>query len=119
MKLFATTLCAASLLAAVAFAEGKQDFDLVNATGYDIKEVYVAPASSTDWENDVMGSDILENQHLVHVSFSPKTQSCKWDMKVTYTDGDTAEWYGVNLCSISKVTLKWDKGAQTTTAFTE
>ncbi|MCA1908037.1 MAG: hypothetical protein LDL39_06725 [Magnetospirillum sp.] len=29
-------------------AAGKQDFDLVNKTGYPIEEVYVAPSSSDD-----------------------------------------------------------------------
>ena len=46
------TLVAAAALFAVsatpAFAEGKQDFDLVNKTGYEIKEVYIGPSTSQE-----------------------------------------------------------------------
>jgi hypothetical protein len=41
-------------LAPSAVAQGKQDFSLVNQTGYDISEVYVSPANSSDWEEDVL-----------------------------------------------------------------
>ena len=35
-------------------AEARQDFELVNKTGYDISHVYVSPTKSDDWEEDVL-----------------------------------------------------------------
>ena len=53
------------------------------------------------------------------LSFNAPDSVCKWDMKVKYNDGDTAEWSNLNLCSIDKVTLFWDRKNQTTRAVTE
>lgn len=89
---------------------GKQDFDLVNATGYTIAEVYVAPSSSDEWEEDVMGRDILEDGETVAISFAPKEKTCQYDIKVVWDDGDEAFWKGFNLCTVSEVTLHWDNG---------
>ena len=57
------TLVAATALMAVmaspALAESKQDFDLVNRTGYTIDKVFVSPSNSKDWDDDVLGRDVL------------------------------------------------------------
>ena len=51
--------------------------------------------------------------------FSAPDGVCDWDLKVKYDDGDEATWKGLNLCSISKVTLYWDKKKEVTRAVTE
>lgn len=113
----ATTLLAATYsLPALA---GEQDFKLVNKTGYQIDEVYVSRASSSSWGRDMMGRDALGDNESVNLSFNAPANVCKWDMRVKYNDGDTAEWSNLNLCSIDKVTLYWDKKNQVTRAVTE
>ncbi len=111
-----TLLTAMSVLPALA---GDQDFKLVNKTGYQIDEVYVGASSSSNWGKDIMGEGSLEANKSVEISFSAPASVCKWDMRVKYNDGDTAEWTGLNLCSISTVTLFWDKSKGTTRAVTE
>lgn len=111
-----TMLFAASAVPALA---GEQDFKLVNKTGYQIDEVYVSRATSKNWGKDMMGKDALGDGESVNLSFNAPDSVCKWDMKVKYNDGDTAEWGGLNLCSIDKVTLYWDRKNQTTRAVTE
>jgi hypothetical protein len=115
-------LLAASLLAAMftmpALA-GEQDFKLVNRTGYQIDEVYVSRSTSKNWGKDMMGSDALADKESVNLTFNAPDSVCNWDMKVKYNDGDTAEWSNLNLCSIDKVTLYWDRKAGTTRAVTE
>lgn len=118
IRIFALVLAIALGTAGSAFA-GKQDFNLLNDTGYPIKHVYVAPSSSDDWEEDVLGRDILNDGESVELTFSRKETTCKWDMKVIYTDGDVSTWSGLNLCSISKVTLKWNKSSGVTRAIVE
>ncbi len=97
-------------VAAPAYSVGIQDFDLVNATGYTIYEVYVAPSSSNEWEEDVMGLDILEHGETVRIRFAPRQKACNYDIKVVWDDGDEAFWKGFNLCTVSEVTLYWDNG---------
>lgn len=112
-------LMAAAVLAVgagSAFAAGKQDFDLVNKTGYPIEEVYVAPSSSDDWQEDVLGQDILENGKKVHIRFNRATKTCKWDLKVVYSDKETAEWEEFDLCETSKIIIKYDRKSGETSA---
>ncbi len=110
------TLAALATLAlgTVARAE-KQDFTLVNKTGYEIEKVYVSPSKSNNWEEDVLGDDNLDDGETFDMHFTGYS-TCKFDIKVVYADGDTATWGDVNLCSISKLTLRWNKSSGETTA---
>ncbi|HEY0837588.1 MAG TPA: hypothetical protein VGE72_26980 [Azospirillum sp.] len=98
---------------------GDQDFKIVNKTGYTFKNIHVSEANNNSWDEDVLGRDVLENGESLDVSFSKGTKTCIWDMKVTYDDGETAVWEDLNLCKISKLTLRWNKNTGVTTASAE
>ena len=103
-------LALAALLATTsALAQGKQDFTLVNRTGYTIEQVYVAPTKSDEWEEDVLGRDVLSDGETVDISFSRKDKTCKWDVRVVYDDGEEAEWYGFDLCEVSKIKIRYNR----------
>lgn len=106
-------------VSSAASAQGKQDFTLVNKTGYTIDQVYVAPSSSNDWEDDVLGRDQLAHGEQIHITFSRSDKSCKWDLKVTWTDNSSSEWHGADLCSISKISLFYDKSSDRAWAETD
>lgn len=99
-----------------AFAEGKQDFDLVNKTGYRIEKVYVSPNNSDDWEEDVLGKGVMDDGEKVHIRFHRSATGCSWDLKVVYDDGEAAIWHGIDLCSVEKITIKWNKSTGVTSA---
>lgn len=114
--MIAATLC----LAPVAAWAGDQDFTLVNKTGYQIDEVYVATPSSKDWGRDIMGDGVLENGAKKHVKFKNATTACQWQLAVKFSDGSDVEWdEAFNLCTVSVITLKYDKKSGTTNALTE
>ena len=99
----------ASFINAPAFAHsGKQDFTLRNQTGVEIHSVFVSPHSSNDWEQDVLGRDTLANGASVKITFDDRDKHVHWDLKVTDKDGNSLEWYDLNLTEISEVTLHWD-----------
>ena len=102
--------------ATAALSQGQQDFTLVNSTGYNIYEVYVAPTKSDDWEDDVMGRDILADGEEVEISFSPKERVCHYDIKVVWDDKSEAEWRQFNLCEVSRITLHYNHKTNETTA---
>jgi phosphoribosyl-AMP cyclohydrolase len=58
---FCALLAAALFVPVAAGAQGKQDFTLHNKTGYTISEVYVSAANTDDWEEDVLGDDVLNS----------------------------------------------------------
>ena len=97
--------------------EAKQDFKLVNKTGYELKALYVAPSKSDDWEEDVLGQDTLGDGQAVNVHFSPKTKTCTFDLKVVYSDDDSsAVWSKIDLCTVEKITIKYNRKSDETTA---
>lgn len=110
-------------LALLAFAapavaqQANQDFTLNNRTGYEIKEVYVSPASAGDWQEDVLGNGTLADENGANIHFNAKTSTCKWDLKVVYTDdGSSAVWGGIDLCQVARITIKYDRKSDTTSA---
>ncbi len=109
------SLLAATLMAPLpALAQGKQDFTIVNRTGYQIDEVYVGPVSQRHWGEDVMGKDAIADGDSADITFNGGSKACKWDIKVVYNDGDESEFREVNLCNVSTVTLFWNRKAGTT-----
>ena len=59
MALAVAALGACATIAASPALAAEQDFSLVNATGYEISELYVAPSQTSDWQEDVLGQDVL------------------------------------------------------------
>lgn len=111
---------AAALLLAVAPAyAADQDFTLKNRTGYTIASVYVSAAKTTDWEDDVMGKDVLEDGESVDISFPKRASACKYDLKVIYDDKEEAVWGNLDLCTISEVEIHYNAKTGETTARTD
>jgi hypothetical protein len=95
---------AVSALATAAFA-AQQDFTIVNDTGQAVLTLNVSPTSENSWGPDILGVDILANGESAEVSFDRDEEECVWDVRVTYEDGDTGDWRGINLCETVTVTL--------------
>ena len=118
-SLFSLALFAAgaSFASSASAQEAKQDFDLVNKTGYDISHVYVSPTKTDDWEEDVLGKDILSDGDEWEIKFQRATKTCKWDLKVVYADdSSSAYWRGVDLCTVGKITVRYNRKNDTTSA---
>jgi hypothetical protein len=122
MKLFQRALMLAAfasvLTSGAAFA-GDADFTLLNGTGYTLREVYLSPSNKSSWGNDRMGQGYLDNGKSRLFKFADKS-SCKQDLKVVFDD-DASEviWEGFDLCSIDKITLKYNRSSREVSALTE
>ena len=103
--------------AAPAFAEAKQDFTLVNKTGYELNAVFVSPSHADDWGDDVMGQGTLSDGASVEIKFHRAEPTCNWDLKAVYTDdGSHAVWHDIDLCTVSKITIRYNRNTDSTTA---
>jgi hypothetical protein len=109
----------ALLLAAAPALAADQDFTLKNRTGYTIASVYVSAAKTTDWEDDVMGRDVLEDGESVDISFPSRASACIYDLKVVYDDKEEAVWGGLNLCKVSEVEIHYNPKTRETSALTD
>ncbi len=89
---------------------GDQDFTVDNATGVDIHQLYVSPHSTNDWEEDILGQDVLPAGDSVEIAFSRSEDEEMWDLRVTDSDGNAIVWENLNLLEISNVTLHYRNG---------
>jgi hypothetical protein len=120
LRKFAMILGAAATLASASSFAGDADFTMVNRTGYDIREIYISPASKSQWGKDRMGENgTLDNNKQRLFKFRD-TASCKQDIKAVFDEGDTEViWEDLDLCEINKLTLRYNRATKTVTAIKE
>ncbi|OAN47738.1 hypothetical protein [Magnetospirillum moscoviense] len=120
MKKFGLVFTAVLAMSPLAAWAGDQDFTLVNKTGYQIDEVYVATPSSKSWGKDIMGDGVLANGAKKNVKFKNSTTACNWQLAVKFSDGSDVEWdEPFDLCEVEVITLKYNKSTGITSAETK
>ena len=98
-------------------ASAEEILKINNRTGYTISEIYIAPATSDNWEEDVMAADqTLETGTTLNIDFSRSEDTCTWDLKAVYDDATTAVWKNINLCKISSISLYYNAETDVTSA---
>jgi hypothetical protein len=110
-NLLDTTINASLLVSVISLvaqpaAAGQQDFRFHNNTGSTIKELYVSPSQSGDWEEDVLGRDLLYSGQTTRIRFGNSNPNiCSFDIKVVFTDESTVEKREFNLCRLTDVSI--------------
>lgn len=89
---------------------GPQDFTLHNSIGSTIMEVYVSPSTEDDWEEDVLGEDVLPHGESVDITFDRPASEADWDLKVVNEAGRSFVWKKLDLTTISEVTISIRNG---------
>jgi hypothetical protein len=80
-------------------------FTLNNKSSYNIMEFYASPHDVAEWEDDILGQDILESRDSVDVTIADARTQCEYDLRFVFEDGDVVERGGVNLCDTGSYTL--------------
>ena len=119
MRRLLLAACAAMCLSSVAEAQGRQDFTMINRSGYQINEIYVGPSSDPNWGRDLLGQNVLANGRTFNVTFSGNSNECRYDIKIVYEDRDQSELRRVNLCLVNRVIMYWDRQRNNTRFVTE
>lgn len=87
---------------------GDLGFALDNFTGATLQAVYVSPGDSGGWEENVLGGRELSDGETVEIRFSPEERADVWDIRVEGVDGHFAEWKGLRLGGVSRLTMHLD-----------
>lgn len=101
--------CAALIAGAFSFFAASpvlavnQDVTLHNHTVHIIKSLAVSPTGENRWSEDILGQDILDDHTDLIVKFPREDGTCKWDVRVEFRNGTTAQVRNVDLCSGSDV----------------
>lgn len=82
--------------------------ELANFTGTKLRAVYLSPSESAGWEENILGGGELADGATVAVRFSPEEKSTSWDIRVEAVDKHYAEWKGIQLRDVSRITLLLD-----------
>lgn len=94
-----------ALLAASPAHAGDQDFKLVNNTGVEIHALHVAPHSSDEWGEDILGQDTLANGESLNIKFPSRTRTAHWDLRIEDEKGNSVTWESIDLLEVSEVIL--------------
>ena len=101
------TLTAIALVAAIAAASFGLSADansdkkvkIVNETRHKIVHFYASRVGSDDWEEDILGEDVLGVGQSVNINFAT-SDYCLYDFRATFNDETKLEKYRINVCDI-------------------
>ncbi len=98
---------------------GAQDFILTNNTNQTILHVYVSSSDSTDWEEDVLGKQVIRSGESIAITFEERAETF-WDIRVVYAGGKSdGIWNSVNLKKIYEAVLTENYSGGTTLSYRE
>jgi hypothetical protein len=104
-------------LAAGEVAAQETSFLLINGTAYPISQLQVSESDFNFWTPDVLRPPPLKAGERRQVSFNAPTTYCQADFQISFADGGApAVWRNLNLCTLSKIKLVYDRVSGITTA---
>jgi hypothetical protein len=109
-KAFARRAVLAAAISAVAFGTmGFQSNDgedrrvrIINVTGVTMTHFYASNSGQNDWQEDILGQDVLANGASVMIKIDDGSGACIYDFKARFDDGDVVEKYRINVCEITE-----------------
>ncbi|RZJ03635.1 MAG: hypothetical protein EON89_10960 [Brevundimonas sp.] len=72
-----------------------------NNTGWTMLRFYASNSSRTDWEEDILGDDVLANNASIVMNIDDGTGACIFDFKAEFTNGQSLIRNNVNVCEIA------------------
>lgn len=75
-----------------------------NRTGWTMLRFYASDSRSDDWEEDILGSDVLESGQDVRINIDDGSGACIYDFKAEFTNGQELTRSRINVCEVSEYT---------------
>ena len=109
-------VAALSLVAGEVVAQDTS-FLLINATGLPISGLAVSPTDLNMWTPNMLHPPEIKAGERRQVTFNAPTSFCQADMQASFAGGGPpAVWQSLNLCTLSKIKLVYDRASGITTA---
>ena len=71
-----------------------------NQTSYTIVEFYASNTGTADWQEDILGSDVLASGGSVMINIDDGSGYCKYDFLAVFDDGDQLVSADNNVCEL-------------------
>jgi hypothetical protein len=81
---------------------------ITNQTGANIDALYLTPADAPNWEENVLGHDILRDGDTVEIRLDSNARPRLWDLRVD-SGRYRAEWPRLDRATISRIALRIDR----------
>ncbi|OGN49237.1 MAG: hypothetical protein A2352_12095, partial [Caulobacterales bacterium RIFOXYB1_FULL_67_16] len=75
-----------------------------NRTGWTMLRFYASDTRTDDWEEDILGVDVLESGQDVEINIDDGSGACLYDFKAEFTNGQVLTRRRINVCQISEYT---------------
>ena len=75
-----------------------------NQTGWTMLRFYASDSRKDDWEEDILGDDVLENGQNVRINIDDGSGACIYDFKAQFTNGQELTRFRINVCEVSEYT---------------
>ena len=113
--LLGLVVAVATLSASSSYAQDNRNVTVVNGTGYGIKFLGFNNPGDNDWSDNEIGG-VMANGGSQYVKFNNADKGCIWNFRISWADPGYPDvlWRNVNLCSIDKITLKYNRSTDTT-----
>lgn len=79
---------------------------IVNRTGVTMVEFYGSNVGTRNWEEDILGRDVLNTGESVDIDFDEGNGACRYDFKAVFADGDTVIEENVDVCRVGRFTFE-------------
>lgn len=83
------------------------NLNVCNQTGVDIYGLYASESDVNDWEEDILGDEVLYDGETINVEFTITKDSLVWDFAIDDISGNMIEFYNLSFenCSVEGATL--------------
>ena len=91
---------------------------VVNNTGVDIYRLYASETNTDNWEEDILGDDILYAGEQFLIVFTITEDNMDWDFAIEDSQGNMLEFYDLSFadCDVDGATLVLDYDGEEATA---
>ena len=77
-----------------------------NSSSATIEKFYASNVGVSNYEEDILGSDVIEPGDTWNINIDDGTGYCKYDFLAVFDDGSQAKKDNVNVCAVSDFYFK-------------
>ena len=94
--------------AVAAVVQSRDGYDrhvvIKNRTGWTMLRFYASDSRKDDWEEDILGREVLADGRNLRVNIDDGSGACIYDFKAQFTNGEELTRFRINVCSVSEYT---------------
>ena len=72
-----------------------------NNTGWTMLRFFASNVNTSDWEEDILGDDVLASGRSIVMNIDDGSGACRFDFKAEFTNGQELIRNNVNVCEIA------------------